>query len=267
MEWNKDISRYPAYLGAKLRSGRGLGRGSDYLPWYTTKEVPSRGTSDNPTSIRNKRRYELLSDLETLYFFLLERKPDVIDVREQYPILDIAGTSRICSDLGLPVKRRQHNPEPFTIDFLVTEHTGTGIKERAASIKPAADLLDEDTRLKLEVEHRWCNERGLTWEVIDFSSLEEPSLTLSALRFIRQWHAHRHDADNDINPVFRDHFLDQYERNVPLAELLRRTAKRLRIKQTLAEDAFRYEAWVGEIAVSLNHEIALNRPLVLMHEV
>ncbi|WCM94095.1 hypothetical protein M5C99_05015 [Acidovorax sp. NCPPB 2350] len=51
-----------------------------------------------------------------------------------------------------------------------------------------------------------------------------------------------------------------------MSTLLKRTAQRLRLKSEQAEDAFRYGAWAGDINISLNHEVALNLPLVLRND-
>ena len=269
MEWTADPTQYPAYLATKIKRGRGCGSGVGYLSWYTTREIRSSGTCDTPNSIRNGRLYELLSDFETLYFFILERKVGVQDVREQFPILDITGTQRICAELGIDHKttsRGPPRPEPYTIDFLVTEEIDNTTRMRAASIKPPNQVLDAATIAKLHVERLWCERNKLPWELIDMSALPNHLTTLSALRFARKWYLNQWQPDLALRQLFKEHFMFIYERNVPLKRLIERAAKRTRLPLPHAEDAFRHGAWIGDIPVSFNHEIALDLPLVLVQQ-
>lgn len=82
-----------------------------------------------------QRPHHMLSELETTYFFLLERKASVVDIREQWPILHIDRTLELCAEQGASHKFRGAYPEPFTIDFVVTEEVDGKIFHRAASIK------------------------------------------------------------------------------------------------------------------------------------
>jgi hypothetical protein len=267
VEWQPDPKRYPSYLARKIKAGRGCGAGVGYRSWYTTAEIKSRGNCDTPNSIRNGRSYELLSDFEALYFYILERKPTVRDAREQFPILDIAGTQRICADLGIRHKTSKDakRPEPYTIDFLVTEEDKSGeLQTRGASIKPPEPELDELTLAKLDVERIWCESNGLPWAVIDMKDIPNHLTMLSTLRYIRKWYQHRFEPEIALRKLFREHFMFIYERNVTLHRLLERTAKRTRLPFSHAEDAFRHAAWVRDIPVSLDHEIALDLPLVLL---
>ncbi|MBF9263337.1 TnsA endonuclease N-terminal domain-containing protein [Paracidovorax cattleyae] len=266
MEWQPDPAQYPAFLRRKIARGRGCRAGSSYLPWYTTREIRSMGNCDTPNSIRNGRQYELLSDFETLYFYLLERKQSVLDLREQFPIFDLARTQQLAAEFGIPHKRVGRYPEPYTIDFLVTENIEDQHVLRAASIKPPDIEFDAVTSAKLSIEHQWCEEQGIRWELIDLSTLPDPQVTLSTLRFLRRWRAHGWQPEPVLGKMVRDHFMHVYERNIPLSTLLKRTAQRLRLKSEQAEDAFRYGAWAGDINISLNHEVALNLPLVLRND-
>lgn len=269
MEWNaKSLATLPKHLQPKLKKGRGCGSGANYLAWYTTREIKSRGTCDNPTSVRNNRRYELLSNFESIYFHVLEPQEQIRDVREQFPIFDLARTTELAVEEGINYKKGSKGKiEPYTIDFLIDEVVGGRRKLRAASIKPPGQDLDDLTKAKLKVEYRWCAENGIDWELVDLSSLDDPLITLSTLRFMRGWFAHGWTPDVQLRQLFRDAFLDCYERNVPLAEILRKVSRRIYLNRERTEDTFRYAAWARDIALSTNHEVAFNRPVVLKHAV
>jgi hypothetical protein len=46
------------------KEGRGRGRGADYLPWLTIRDVPSRGRSHRLQGIKTGRVHHLHSDIE-----------------------------------------------------------------------------------------------------------------------------------------------------------------------------------------------------------
>ncbi len=62
------------------KEGRGKGRGLDYQPWLTIRDVPSRGLQ----GIKTGRMHHLLSDLECNLFYLLDWANSVADIRERY---------------------------------------------------------------------------------------------------------------------------------------------------------------------------------------
>jgi hypothetical protein len=101
MEWSSDLSLYPPWLHARLKRGRGIGVGAAYQPWIKIHDFSSAGTSSRTGGITVNRVHHLLSSLETTYLYLLERDPDVIDIREQFPILELAKTLKSCGELGV----------------------------------------------------------------------------------------------------------------------------------------------------------------------
>jgi hypothetical protein len=259
--WKPNPDLYPPYLRTWIRRGKGVRKGLEYLPWLRVRDVPSRGTSAQIGGLRVKRPYHLLSQLETMYFFLVERQESTVDIQECWPIFDIDRTLELCATLGVRHQYRGGYPTPFTIDFLITESADGQLKYRAASIKTPGDAADPDVRRRLEVEHRWCLERGIPWTLIDTSQFGR--LLLSNLLFMRTWFRHHYVPNSDTESRFLESFLRAYARNVPLAALIEKTAKALRIPETLATDTFRYLAWTDRIPVSLKHTLSLNMPLVL----
>ena len=99
MLWDPSPKLYAPYLQGRVRRGLGIGVGEGYSPWLKVRDVPSRGTSSILHGIKIRRSFHLLSKLETTYFYIVERNPTVIDVREQFPILDI-GETRAMAEFG-----------------------------------------------------------------------------------------------------------------------------------------------------------------------
>jgi hypothetical protein len=259
--WKPNPDLYPPYLRTWIRRGKGVRKGLEYRPWLRVRDVPSRGTSAQIGGILVQRSYQLLSGLETTYFFLVERQKSTVDIQECWPIFDIDRTVELCATLGVRHQYRGIYPAPFTIDFLITESVDGQLKYRAASIKTPEDAADPEVRRRLEVEHRWCSERGIPWTLIDTSQFDK--VLHSNLLFMRTWFRHHYIPDAKSEARFLQSFRMAYVRNVPLAALIKETAKTLRIPDTLATDTFRYCAWTDGVPVSLRHALSLNMPLVL----
>ena len=261
MYWKPNANLYPPYLRPRIRRGRGIGRGAEYLPWLKVSDVPSRGTSSKPPGIVVRRPFQLLSEFEAIYFFLTERRPTSVDLREQWPIFDIDRTLELCAQFGVNHGYRGAYPEPFTIDLLITESINGELRDRAASIKTPEDAAKPEVRLRLAVEYAWCRERGIPWTLVDTSAFSKTML--ATLRFMRSWFQNRYEPDIDGAMRFSDQFQASYTPNILLDELIRKAAKRLRLSEAVAQNTFHYCAWADHIGVSLTHSLSLDRPLVL----
>jgi hypothetical protein len=261
MRWPENLDHYPKYWHTRLRRGFGLGVGDTYRPWIRVRDIPSSGSSGNPTGIRVARIYHLLSELERIYFFLLERQPDVVDIREQFPILHLHGTLELCAQLDVMHARKGRYPEPFTLDFMVTRQTSSGLCQQARSIKTPKDAKDPNVRRRLNIEYQWCRQNDIDWSLVDTSSFTKD--LLSTLVFMRGWSRHGYKPDEEGIKAFTAGFHLIYRRNVPLRELLQECASHLRIGFDQCQNAFRYGAWADWIQLDLSHCLAMNLPVVL----
>lgn len=88
-------------IDALIKKGRGTGVGKEYKPWLTIQDVPSLGRSTRLKGIKTCRQHEFLSDMERNYFYLLEYLDDIIDIREQYPLLPLEETVAIAQEKGI----------------------------------------------------------------------------------------------------------------------------------------------------------------------
>lgn len=167
MEWPSDLALYPPFLRARLKKGFGLGQGETYKPWIRVRDFGSHGDSANPPSIKIDRPYHFLSRPEKCYFYVLERDEDVVDIQEQFPILDLGNTIRLCAKYKVRHIYRNGFPEPFTIDFIVTRRTETGTVTEAHSVKTKEDFDKPRTKARLNIERQWCSEAGIDWARVD----------------------------------------------------------------------------------------------------
>jgi hypothetical protein len=263
VHWSPERELYKPYLRSWVKRGCGIGQGASYRPMFNVREIPSRGTCHVIQGIKVSRQYHLLSDLEATHFLIRERNPKVIDIRENFPIYHIDWTMEACSRLGIRHPYKNGLPFPFTLDFVVTELVEDGVTEIAESIKSPESAANPKTRRQLSIEANWCRIRAqIPYFLIDTTAYIS-KLLLSTLMFMRAWAKHGYTRDTQREIRFERAFSKAYERNVPLGMLIDRVAKNMRIQDELALDMFRFCTWHDQLPVSLKHQLAVNRPVIL----
>ncbi|WP_080428285.1 TnsA endonuclease N-terminal domain-containing protein [Burkholderia ubonensis] len=261
MDWNADPAVYPPYLRPRVRRGLGIGVGASYRPWRQIRRSGIRGTASYVRGVKIDRVYQLLSEKETTYFYLKERQPEVVDIREHWPILDLDRTLQLSQACGINHPMHDGMPEPFALDFLITEQSETGINYRACCLSPMSDSPTKRSEGLLQVQSRWCQENGIAWYWVDISQFDR--VILHNLRYIRSWFRHQYCIDEAAADAYAAIFLAAYQRNIPLHMLLAITAQHMHQSETDALDTFLYCAWSGRIPITLTHRLAINAPVVL----
>lgn len=152
----------------KLKEGRGQGEGKNYTPWLMVHEVPSKGLSTMILGWKTGRVHHLLSLNERRYFYLAEWEDDVIDIREQFPLLPIEKTLSIAADLGIdhPINPKTKKPHVMTTDFVLTLKGTMGVYYLARAIKISDSLSDKRTREKLKIEELYWRDRQIPWCIV-----------------------------------------------------------------------------------------------------
>jgi len=146
-----------------IKEGRGAGRGRDYKPWLTVRDVPSMGRSHRIFGHKSQRIHHLFSDLELAFFLVLEWQQKTLDIREQFP-LQRETTTEIAEQCGIrhpSVKGVEHY---MTTDLLI-EVSGSPLPKFALQIKRSEDLGKPRTVEKLELERRYWERKEVPWFV------------------------------------------------------------------------------------------------------
>src|SRR5215213_4143273 len=151
-----------------IKEGRGKGQAKDYKPWLTTQDVPSTGRRSRVPGWKTGRLHHTLSDNEIDYFYLLEWADDVIDIKEQFPLIDLEVAQTIASDMGVkyPAAEKSGFPYILTADFFITIHANGQTKEIARTIKPAKELDKQRVIEKFEIERRYWTAKGIDWGIV-----------------------------------------------------------------------------------------------------
>jgi hypothetical protein len=165
-----------------IREGRGQGEGEKYSPWLRIHDFASSGTVSRIAGSKTHRVHHFMSMNEKNYFYLLEWADDVLDIREQYPLLDIELAVELAGEAGIRYPRDSISGFPYvlTCDFMITAECGL----KARTIKLSSELSDKRVLEKLEIERRYWENAGVEWRVVT-----ENEIPLRKVRSIEWLHA------------------------------------------------------------------------------
>lgn len=163
------FTSHEAYEKA-LREGIGVGSAEFYQPWLRPQDFTrSKGIRSAIKGLKTSRQHNMLSGIETDFFYLAEFNDAVIDIREQFPLLPLALTKNIARILNVShpaLRRKSGDTESPTIaavmttDFVLTLRNPDGsIKYQAYSVKPDEKISKRNAE-KQEIER-------LFWEGIN----------------------------------------------------------------------------------------------------
>ncbi|MBD8028474.1 TnsA endonuclease N-terminal domain-containing protein [Ureibacillus sp. Re31] len=157
-----------------IKEGRGQGEGADYLSWLEIQDVASNGYATRNLGWKTQRKHHFLSELELQYFYTLEWSPYVVDIREQYPLLQFSSpylerTIEIAERFGINHPKENGSTGPLkviTTDFYLTVKTQSGFKTVVRSIKPTNKLTIRELE-KFDIERTFFKEIGITdWGIV-----------------------------------------------------------------------------------------------------
>lgn len=97
---DKNKSLNSKTIEKRFKEGRGSGAGSAYQPYLTVGDISSKGRSHRLPSATIGRVHHLLSDLELHVFYQLDWHPDVVDIREQFPI-PLSASRELSDQMGI----------------------------------------------------------------------------------------------------------------------------------------------------------------------
>lgn len=158
-----------------IKEGRGTGIGNEYIPWLKIQDVPSLGRATRLKGIKTGRQHEFLSDMERNYFYILEYADNVVDIREQFPLLPLEETILIANELGVNHPKHPETGEfiVMTTDFLLTVDGEDKMLERARTIKAKDDLLDKRVIEKFEIERVYWSKKGIDWGIVTEEEIDK----------------------------------------------------------------------------------------------
>lgn len=164
---DKIIERY-------IQEGRGQGEGAEYVPWIKVGEFSSQGRGHRIRDPKTGREHHFFSDLEADYFWHLVWNDNIVDIREQYPLLPVEEVEEIALRLGhkYPCEPGENTRHVMTTDFLITAKNLDGEYTVARYIKYAKDLKSTRTLEKFEIECEYWANRGIELRAVTEKSFD-----------------------------------------------------------------------------------------------
>lgn len=151
----------------RLIERRGFGMFEEYKPWLKVHEFGSCGRVHRIVGWKNRRIHQLMSDLELYYFVLTQWDDNVIDIREQYPLLPLEETISIANEIGVnhpPMNSKKKTV--MTTDFLINRKIDNKDIEFARAIKTQADIENPRTVKKLLIEKKYWENMKVDWGLV-----------------------------------------------------------------------------------------------------
>lgn len=274
----------PARLAKWRDQGRGTGTGASYRPWHqVTRDDPgSRGRS-HILNWTFGRLHHLLSDQELIAFAFATMVPNLVDLREQYPLapdehdLDTAayrfgagrrhlpGTVDLAHDLGFrhPVIRK----ESFTLDWIMTtdlvltlESQDHGIALLAVSVKHHNELSNTRTRQLLAIERAYWQQQGVDWLLLTPETYD--ASTGLAVRTAMHWAMGHATADPGLLRTCAD--VGTSFSGVSMASALAVLSSHLTVDTFTAQRVFWQSVWAGLLPLRLSWALRPACPIALL---
>lgn len=151
---------YETYM-RYLKNGRGQGDLGSYLPWITVHDFPSKGKVVRIFGRKTGRIHHLMSQLEKIFFIMLDNDPGVEDIKEQFP-LPLYHTQLIAARLHLKHPAVNGFPYVMTTDFLYKKDGAW----HAVQIKPSKALEDRRVQEKFLIEKAYYDKIQVGWRVL-----------------------------------------------------------------------------------------------------
>lgn len=143
----------------RLKENRGTGEGPGYLPWINAREISSTGVRSILPDWIHGRMIQLLSQAERSAYLCLRWDNDNMDIREQFPLMDLDETNRIADEFGY--KRVNNGRTRLTTDMMITKKDGSHL---AVSVKKDTGVLDdEEVMNRQKIEERYWRNRNIPW--------------------------------------------------------------------------------------------------------
>ncbi len=190
-DWTEEkLARY-------MKEGRGHGKGRDYKPWIEVSDFSSSGRVSRDLGWKTERVHYLMSDGETRLYYLFEWSDRIVEIREQFPLLDRELCFKIAEDMGVEYPKDPKSGAPYvlTTDFMLSvTREGKSVYE-ARTFKPSKSLNDKRTAMKLEIERRYYASKEVDWKIVTEKDL--PKLMTGNIEWVHS--AYRLEENQEMN--------------------------------------------------------------------
>jgi len=243
--WNEKV--YRRYI----QEGRGQGQGFSYKPWLTVRDFPSLGMVSRIKGDTTGRIHHLMSNHETNLFFLLDWSDNVLDIREQYPLLDISDAINIAekAKIRYPFDKISGFPYVLTSDFYIETPSGGSV----LSVKPTSELNKPRVLEKLEIERRYWLSKGVKWELV--TEREINNIKAKNIEWLSQARNPAHlGVVAELWPMLLDFFRNHLDK-APIIDICKEVERYFGLSDGIGLNAFRYLAYKKQISLEIDQPI------------
>ena len=205
----------------------------------------------------------------------MEFNPDVLDIREQFPLLEYYETYAIAISKNIRPAMYPGSdvPHVYTTDFMLTmkgDDGGTYLYGISLKYKKELEACSKQKRLrileKLEVEKEYWSRRNVMWDAIFHEEL--PHLRIRNLIVIRGYAMANPSIVNEKNTDKILHYFSQLAPgaadDIGLSVLLHKISKYLYIAYAEVKCLFFYMVWHHMISIDIDsHLITMSRPVTI----
>lgn len=203
----------------RFKEKRGMGRGEDYRPWLEVHEFANKGNASRMVGWKQRRTYQFMSKLERRFFVLKQFEEEVIDIREQFPLLPLELTELIATELEIihPPKNKKQKTV-MTTDFVITIQDKDGcIRDIAIAIKAREDLENQRTLDKLKIEADYWKRKGIEFQIVTEEGIN--SVMAINIEFMYQdyfWAERKQLVDSEVQEIIETfkNLLEEQQGNV-----------------------------------------------------
>lgn len=250
-----------------IKEGRGQGKGKEYKPWIDIHSFSSKGIASRIPGLKTGRMHSFMSKLETSYYYILWWSDEVVDIREQYPLLDIEAAWSIAKDLNInyPLEITTKTPIVLTTDFMITVKVKNKEIELARTIKPAKELEKERVIEKLEIERAYFESQGINWGIVTEKEIPEEIVeNLNWVYIAFELEKMGNLEIEDLN-YFALILKERIERNSEsISNLTKELDKEMKLEQGTAMYLFRHLIAKKMIPINIKEKININKPVKLL---
>jgi TnsA endonuclease N terminal/TnsA endonuclease C terminal len=253
----------------KVKNGYGQGVGKDYKPFIQAHDnkVASEGWLTRHLGWKTQRIHHTLSSHERKYLYFLEWNDAVVDIREQFPLLQLSRTEEIAKQLGIKHAHVDGVPVVMTTDFLITLRTSQGLIDIVRTVKPASKLTKRTLEL-FEIERRYFLEQGIDWGIVTERRIPDICISNVEWMYEARYLDTRPNIDEELislikDDLFKEVFYDQG--NTSISKLCLRCDETFGTENGTSMFILKHMLATKNWSTDMNTKIKNSNPLIIVN--
>lgn len=238
------------------------GEGANYKPSTRINSFGSKGRCTRIFSPKTNRIHHLLSDNQLRFFLIVEDNPNVLDIRESFPLIDLNEVIDDKNDLAFDkfVNKETGEQMVMTTSFLLTIKEADGSKSyKARAVRNSSELEKKLTIEKYEIEKRYWTALGIEWRLVTDRDLSDYKQYCKNIQWFRETLIDNGECVEDKSKLVEELFYYlQNNRRIIIKEALKSFEKDFELQNGVGLYILRYLIALRKIKVDLKQEINID---------